>query len=112
MGALTVFPASWLRIMPKWAWVALGGVFLVAAFWIALTLYGNARYNAGVTDTDAKWAEASRRLENQARAAGTRADTREAERIEDHAEAVADERERLDEAIATGSSPLDVLFGN
>ena len=47
----------------------------------------------------------------QSEKAASAADRREAPRIENHAAQVAAEKEKIDEAIAAGSSPLDVLFG-
>lgn len=87
------------------------GLGLILALVAAVLMWGQARYDAGVADTDAKWVEAGRKLENQARASGKAADVREADRIEDHAARVADEKERIDEAVAAGDSPLDALFG-
>lgn len=78
---------------------------------LAVLSWGQSRYDAGVADTDAKWEEAGRKLEGQARASGKAADVREADRIEDHAARMADQKEKIDEAVARGDSPLDALFG-
>lgn len=87
------------------------GLLLLVGLVVAVMAWGDARYREGVKDTDAKWIEAGRRLEDQARKAGTVADRREAERIGEHTAQVAKEREKIDEAVAAGDSPLDVLFG-
>lgn len=107
MSPVTLF----LKDVPRPVWIALGTAILVAALAWAVMAWGQARYDAGVSDTDAKWVEAGRRLEAQARSAGRAADTREADRIKDHAAEVAEEKEKIDAAIAAGDSPLDVLFG-
>lgn len=99
------------RSVPRWVWVALFALILLAVFWWSLMAWGQARFDAGVAAADARWAEASRRLEAQAREAGSAADLKEAERIEDHAAETAAERERLNDAIDRGDSPFDVLFG-
>ena len=96
------------RVMPLRSWLILAAL---VALLIAVLDWGDARYRAGEADTDAKWRQASERLESQARKAGTVADRREADRIEDHAARVAREKEKIDEATASGASPLDALFG-
>jgi hypothetical protein len=93
---------------PLKTWLLIAGALAVVA---GVLWFGHARYQAGVRDTDAKWEAAGERLVKQAQKAGTNADRREAARIEDHAAAVAAEKERIDEAVAAGGSPLDVLFG-
>lgn len=90
---------------------AAGGLLLLVALTVAVLAWGDARYREGVKDTDARWLEAGRRLEAEAKEAGTVADRREAERIGEHTARVAEEKEKIDEAVAAGDSPLDVLFG-
>ena len=84
---------------------------IILIVWWAVVDYGNRRYRAGVTDTDAKWQEASRRLQQQAQQSATRADDAAAVRLEEHERSVAEERRELDEAARNNRSPLDVLFG-
>lgn len=91
-----------------WAGIAvLVGLFL----WWRIHAYGVARYDAGVNATDAKWVEAGNRLEAAAANSATRADDAAANRLEEFHNQVEDERQALDEANRTGTSPLDVLFG-
>lgn len=100
------------RLMPLRSWIVLAVVaVLLIGLIVAVLAWGNGRYRQGQTDADARWQEASSRLERQARQAGTAADRQEAERIEDHAARVAREKEKIDEATASGASPLDALFG-
>lgn len=101
---------AFLALMPRWAWFAIGAVLLVLAFYIALDRYGDARYEAGEKAADAKWEEAERRLLKQAAQAGTEADKKAAARAVEFAAKVDEEKARLDQAAAEGSSPLDVLF--
>jgi uncharacterized membrane protein len=96
------------KFFPLKTWLLIGGVLLAIS---AVLWFGHARYQDGVADADARWVAAGERLAKQAEKAGTVADKREAVRIEDHAAAVAAEKERIDEAVAAGDSPLDVLFG-
>lgn len=104
--------AALTRFMPLRSWgILAAGLALFAALWLAVLAWGAGRYREGVADNDAKWRTASARLEAQARKAGTRADEREADRIEDHAAQVAREKEKIDAATASGASPLDALFG-
>lgn len=97
--------------LPRWAWFAIGGLVLLLAFYLALDAYGDSRFDAGKAKADAEWAEAEKRLLKQAAEAGTEADRKAAARAVEYAAKVQDEKERLDQAEAEGSSPLDVLFG-
>lgn len=92
------------------AYVALP-LLLLGAFYLALDAYGDSRYYAGVTETDAKWEAAGRKLEAQAAASASAADTGSLVRVTDFNAKVAEEKEKLDAAATDGSSPLDVLFG-
>lgn len=104
-------PFAFLGALTPRAWKVIGllaaGVMLI----IAVLAWGDSRYDAGVQDTDAKWKQASEKLARAAAKSGQAADAREAQRIRNHASRVADEKEKIDEAVASGASPLDVLFG-
>lgn len=92
--------------------IAVGvGLLLILVVAVGVMVWGQSRYDAGVRDTDAKWKAAGLELARKAEASGRIADVREANRIEAHTAAVAEEREKIDEAVAAGDSPLDVLFG-
>lgn len=92
---------------PLKTWLMIGGTIALVA---AVLWFGNARYQAGVADTDAKWEAAAEKLAQQARQSADVATQREAPRIAAHAAQVAAEKEKIDEAIAEGRSPLDALF--
>ena len=94
-----------------WAAVALGAVAGVVILIVVVLSWGQSRYDAGVSATDARWVAAGKRLEEQAAASADAADRREVPRIENHTARVAEEKEKIDEAVAAGASPLDVLFG-
>ena len=94
-----------------WAGVAVAAVAAAIILIVVVLSWGQSRYNAGVTATDARWGEAGRRLEERAATSAAAADRREASRIENHAANVAEEKEKINEAVAAGSSPLDVLVG-
>lgn len=100
-----------LPALPRWAWFIIGGALLILAFYLALDAYGDSRYEAGEKAADAKWEEAERRLLKQAAQAGSEADKKAAARAVEFAAKVEEEKARLDQAAAEGSSPLDVLFG-
>jgi len=85
---------------------------IVALLSWAITSYGARKYQAGVDATDAKWEEASNRLKLEAEASATRADDNAVKRLEVFEEQVAEEQERINEAIANNSSTFDILFGN
>jgi hypothetical protein len=98
--------------VPRWAWIALGGLLLIGAFYAALSAYGHERYKAGKKAADDAWIEASNKTIQKAQSAGTAADTKAAARVADFAAKVEDEKGKIDAAQKEGSSPLDVLFGN
>ncbi len=81
------------------------------AFALLIWAYGNARENAGVEKTDAKWEAAGERLAEEAKQAASSADRAAADRAASEFERVKQEKERLDEATDAGSSPWDVMFG-
>jgi hypothetical protein len=91
------------------SFIAYGGLVLLLVG--ALLWWGHTKYEAGVRDTDAKYAAASAKLKEQARVSAARADAKAEQRVEQFTAKVAEEKEKLDEAERTGSSPLDVLFG-
>lgn len=68
-------------------------------------------YRDGEKAADARWVEAGQKLERAAAESGRAADVRAAERLEEHHETVAEEKEKLDEAAREGTDPFDVLFG-
>lgn len=86
-------------------------LLILAAFYLALDAYGDSRYREGKTAEAEAWKAAEERLLKKSAEAGARADKAAAARQAEHAAAVAEEREKVDEAVANGSSPLDVLFG-
>lgn len=95
------------RALPVKTWLMIGGAIVLIA---AVLWFGHSRYQAGVSDTDAKWEAAAEKLAEQARQSADSATRREAPRIAAHAAQVAAEKEKIDAAIAEGSSPLDALF--
>lgn len=99
------------RLMPKWGWIALGAVLLIAAFYFALDAYGDSRYREGKSDADKAWQAASDKLIEDAAKAGAKADKKAAARAADFAAKQEEERKAIDEAADNGSSPLDAIFG-
>jgi len=86
------------------------GLIILAIVGAVLWLRADA-YHDGERATDAKWVAAGKKLEAQAKAAAGKADDASVKRVEQNNAKVAQEKEKLDEAEAAGSSPLDVLFG-
>lgn len=97
--------------IPKWAWAVLGGLLAFLALYLIIDAYGDRRFRDGVEQTDAKWKKASDILIAKAQAGATEADRKAAARAADHAAKVEEERKRLGQAEAEGTSPLDILFG-
>lgn len=94
------------RFAPLLAYGLLIAVLVGAIWWLRADAYSD-----GEAATDAKWVAAGERLERQAAEAAGKADAASVQRVEQNNERVAQEKEKLDEAEAAGSSPLDVLFG-
>jgi hypothetical protein len=97
--------------LPRPLVYALGALMALVALYLLIDAYGDARYKAGVSDTDLAWKAAGEKLEAQAKASAKDADAASVKRVEAFNEQVAREKEELDDAIASGDSPLDVLFG-
>lgn len=97
--------------LPRWAWFLIGGALLALGLYLAITAYGNSRYREGVSDTDAKWAEASAKLKADAAKSATRADDAAVKRLEEHVAQASEDAAAVEKAKAEGSSPLDALFG-
>lgn len=85
-------------------------LLVLALLWGALTWYGNARYNAGRSDEERAWQEASDRLKEKAIHSAETADEAATKVEELHSVEVALEKEKIDAAIAAGDSPFNVLF--
>lgn len=93
---------------------AVGG--LVTAVAVLLLLWGIVAwiradaYADGERDTDLKWQAASERLKEQAiRSAGT-ADTNAGVREQQFTTRLAQEKEKVDEAVSNGADPFGPLF--
>lgn len=107
IAAALAWASGLFRSVPPRVWLAAGAVLLAA---VTVLWYGQSRYAAGVRDADARWEAAATRLVKQAERSASEADRAEAPRLEDHAARVAEEKERVDEALDEGRSPFDVLF--
>jgi hypothetical protein len=86
-------------------------LLILLAFYLVLDAYGDSREQAGKDKADAAWIEAGRRLEQKAADAGAKADEKAGHREAEHQAELQKEKEKVDAAMAEGSSPLDVLFG-
>ncbi len=100
-----------LPSLPRWAWFAIGGLLLLVVFYVMLDRYGDNRFDAGKAQADAEWKAASERLVEKAHKSAAKADVAAAARAEDYAAKVEDERERISDATANGTSVFDVMFG-
>ena len=101
---------GFLSLMPRWGWIALGAVVLLAAFYFTLDAYGDSKYQQGKNKADQEWKLAEQREIDRVAKAGKKADIMEANRLADHAEKVASEKEKIDAAVKEGTDPLDALF--
>jgi len=94
------------RFAPLLTYAVLALALVCGVWWLRADAYSD-----GEAATDAKWVAAGERLERQAAEAAGKASAASAQRIEQNNARVAQEKEKLDDAEASGSSPLDVLFG-
>jgi hypothetical protein len=91
------------------AYVGLPMLVLIA-FYFVLSAYGNARYREGVAAENASWRLAQDALLKRAAESAGKASSEDLARQAEFAAKVEDEKEKLDAAVADGSSPFDVLF--
>lgn len=103
--------SAFFKRVPLWAWIALAVAVALFLAYRALDAYGDRQYQAGKDDADKAWKAASDKLIDKAQESGKKADVAAAARTADYAAKVEDEKEKIDEAIADGSSPFDVMFG-
>lgn len=85
-------------------------LLILAAFYLLLDAYGDSRYDAGKKDTAAAYQKASDKVIAQAANARGKADIKAAAAAADFAAKQETEKEKIDAAVADGSSPFDVLF--
>jgi hypothetical protein len=95
-----------------WAWIAAIGVpiLIIVGLYLAVDAWGDSRYRSGKADEKATWIAASDKLLRDAAGAATAADKISAAAAVDFAARQEDERNRIDAAIANGTSPVDALF--
>lgn len=94
------------RFAPLLAYGAITLALVGAVWWLRADAYSD-----GVKATDAKWVAAGEKLKRQAVEAQSAANAASATRTAAEVERVREEKEKIDAAEASGSSPLDVLFG-
>lgn len=97
------------RVAQLVGYVALPLLVLVV-FYIALDAYGDSRFREGRTAENKAWKKAQDNLLAQAAESATAADKVALAATMDQAAKVEEEKERVDDAIANGGSPFDVLF--
>lgn len=102
--------ALWTRFR-KPLLIGLAFALALLIVWRLLVAYGDARYKQGVSDNELAWRTAEAKMHERERIAAGAADEGAAVREEAHAEAVSQEKERINEAVREGHSPIDVLFG-
>lgn len=85
-------------------------IALIGAVFLALKLYGDSRYRAGKADESAAWHAASDKLVKQVAESTADANRNELARTVEHVAKVEKEKERIDAALANGTSPIDELF--
>lgn len=92
-----------------WKWIGVGLLALGLIF--AVIMYGDAKYDAGKTETDNAWKAAAKKLEAESQGAADAADKPADIRADDFAKKLEKEKRLVEEAIARGDSPLDAMFG-
>lgn len=90
------------KIIP---WVVGVLLLLGALWWLRSDAYAD-----GVRDTNASWEKAFHKADQQAAAAAGNASAAALERAKAHDDRVREEKDKIDDAKAKGSSPLDALF--
>lgn len=85
-------------------------LLILGAFYLALDAYGDSRFREGRKAENAAWQAAQDKLLKDAAQSAAIADRQDLARKIEHSAQVQEEKEKIDEAIANGSSPFDVLF--
>lgn len=102
-------------ISPK-VWKILGAIAAILfVLWLlnrAIDSYGDNREQDGVNKERAAWEEADRQVQIKVAKAQTEATLSAVKREARHTAEVAKERKQVNEAVAEGRSPFDVLFGS
>lgn len=88
----------------------IGIILLLVMFYLALDAYGDSRFREGRAAENAAWKKAQDVLIAQAAKSSKKADTEALAATLDQAAKTQEEKEKVDDAIANGSSPFDVLF--
>jgi len=99
------------RVAQVVAYVAVPLLVLLALY-LTLDASGDSRFRAGRAQENAAWKAAEDKLLRRAATATTEADRNALAQTVEHAAKVEEEKEKVDDAIANGSSPFDVLFGS
>lgn len=98
-----------VRLAKVLAYVVLP-LLVLAAFYFALDAYGDSRFREGRAAENAAWKEAQDNLLAKAAKSSAKADREAIAAQMDQAAKVEEEKEKVDDAIANGTSPFDVLF--
>jgi biopolymer transport protein ExbB/TolQ len=88
----------------------LGVLALCVAVYFTIDAYGDREFAAGQQTEKEVWLQAEENFEKKHETAKAEADVDAAAREAAHAAEVANEREKINEAIAEDRSPLDVVF--
>lgn len=86
-------------------------LIILALLWWAASSYVDGKMDEREDEVRTEYREATEQLKRDAAQSATKADDAAAVRLEEHLNHALEEKERLDEAERTGSSPIDVLFG-
>lgn len=107
-----VIPVSWLlkaglseKLAALFSWVIPLVLVLCALWWLRADAYSD-----GERASDAKWELAAKKAEKAAVRAAADASEKTVVRQADFAAQVKTEKEKIDVAVAEGSSPFDVMF--
>lgn len=104
-----------LPMIPFWLKIV-GPIVLLIAIVGGVMLWGAGKYRAGhkdgVTQTDAKWQEASAKLKAEAAKSATKADDAATKKLDEYVEQAKEDAAAVEKAKEEGRSPLDALFGD
>lgn len=85
-------------------------LLILAAFYMALDAYGDARFDAGKDQADRAWQAAADLVEADSQDAAEAANVPADQRAADWAARVEEEKALIDAKIHEGGDPFDVLF--
>lgn len=87
-------------------------LLIIGIIWWRVDAWGDRRFDQGKEFADTQWEEAGRKARAEAAESASRADDLAVRRVEEFKAQSEGDRKAVEDAKASGSSPIDALFGS